>query len=187
MKLYVGLGNPGRQYENTRHNVGFKVLKAFAEKTGLQFDQRKFKARYGRIVLNGEEIICLLPQTYMNLSGEAVRDFVHYFKIDIRDILVVYDDMDLPCGRLRLRQKGSAGGHNGMKSILSLLNSEEIKRMRVGVSRPEYADKKDYVLGKFSPEEKKIMKEAFDRAAQALIDFSSRDFSEVMNVYNTKE
>ncbi len=187
MKLYVGLGNPGRSYENTRHNVGFSAVDTFAKETGLLFDQRKFKGKYGKIVLNDQEILVLKPQTYMNLSGEAVRDIASYYRIDPQDILVIYDDMDLPLGKIRLRKNGSGGGHNGMKNIIQLLSNSEIKRIRVGVGKNPNIEMKDYVLGKFTKEEKAVMKETYQTISSALIDYSKVDFDVLMNKYNASK
>lgn len=185
MKLYVGLGNPGKEYEKTRHNVGFCVMDCFANKTGLIFDQKKFNALYGKIKINGEDVIAVKPLTYMNLSGEAVREIANFYKIETNDIVIIHDDIDLPLGKLRLRYNGSGGGHNGMKNIVLNMSTQEIKRIRVGVSNNKLIDQKDYVLGKFSKEEQKIMKEAFDKAADALIDYTKVTFDQLMNKYNS--
>ncbi len=187
MKLYVGLGNPGKEYEKTRHNVGFRVLDAFAEKTGLLFSEKKFKAAYGKIRISGEEIMCVKPLTYMNLSGEAVQAIVSYYQIEPEDIVIIHDDIDLPCGKLRLRKKGSGGGHNGVKNILQLLGTKEIKRIRIGVGKNELIDQKDYVLGKFSKEEEAVMAQAYDKASEALVEYATHDFEYLMNKYNVKD
>ena len=187
MKLYVGLGNPGKKYERTRHNVGFCVLDAFARKTGLQFDEEKFKGLYGKVRIGNETVMCLKPQTYMNLSGEAVQAISSYFHIEPEDIVVIYDDMDLPLGKLRLRKSGSGGNHNGIKNIVQMMNTRNIKRIRVGVDKNPLYDQKDYVLSSFSEEEQKVMNDAFEKAADALIDFATHDFEYLMNHYNTKE
>lgn len=186
MKLFVGLGNPGREYNKTRHNVGFCVMDEFAKETGLVFDQKKFKAVYGKIRLNNEDVIAVKPKTYMNLSGEAVRDIANYYKIDTEDIVIIHDDMDLPLGKLRLRKNGSGGGHNGMKNIVMNMKTEDIKRIRIGVGKNQLIEMKDYVLGKFSKDEDKTMKEAYKKAANALIDLTKENFDKLMNDYNVK-
>lgn len=187
MKLYVGLGNPGKEYERTRHNVGFCVAEAFAEKTGLRFSERKFKAVYGKIRIKDEDILFVKPLTYMNLSGEAVQAISDYYKISPEDIVIIHDDMDLPLGKLRLRKNGSGGGHNGVKNIIQMLSTKEIKRIRIGVDKNHLIEQKDYVLGKFSKEEEEVMKKAYEKAADALIEYADHDFDWLMNKYNVKD
>ena len=133
MKLIVGLGNPGKQYEGTRHNVGFAVIDEIAERLHMSLDQAKFKGIYGMGHVEGEKIFLLKPLTYMNLSGESIGALMDYYQIDIEELLVIYDDLDLPVGRIRLRQRGSAGGHNGVKSTISHVGSQEFNRIRVGI------------------------------------------------------
>ncbi len=137
MKLIVGLGNPGRQYADTKHNIGFMVVDYLAGKLGIKVDKIKFKSIIGEGFVGTEKIVLAKPQTYMNLSGEAVLDMVQWYKPEPQDMLVIFDDMDLPLGKLRLRMKGSAGGHNGMKSIIYLVQSDEFPRLRIGIGRPE--------------------------------------------------
>ena len=185
--LYVGLGNPGRQYSKTRHNVGFNVLNTFAKEVNLEFDQKKFKAVYGKVKLNDVEVYAVKPETYMNLSGEAVREIANYYKIETEAIIVIHDDIDLPLGKLRLRRNGSGGGHNGMKNIINNMNTSEIKRIRVGVDNNKLIDQKDYVLGKFNKDEEKVMKDAYIKASQALIDLTTLTFDQLMNKYNVKD
>lgn len=184
MKLIVGLGNFGREYKNTRHNIGFMALDFYASKNKLNIDKKKFKGLYCETNINGEKVILLEPQTYMNLSGECVRDFVGYFHIDIKDILVIYDDMDLDVGVLRLREKGSAGGHNGIKNIIDNLKTSEFKRVRVGISKDNERNTIDYVLGKFKDEEKRIIDEKMERIGYLIEDFVRYDFNKVMSMYN---
>src|SRR5690606_6213301 len=138
MKFFVGLGNPGIKYEGTRHNIGFTVIDRLAEKLSIQIDKQQFNADYGMDVVGDEKVILFKPLTYMNLSGEAVRSFLDYYRIDLDDMVVIYDDLDLPLGKLRLRQKGSAGGHNGVKSIIDHVGSGEFKRIRFGIGRPKH-------------------------------------------------
>lgn len=186
MKFFVGLGNPGKKYEGTRHNIGFMVIDRLAEKLSIQMDKHQFNADYGMSIIGNEKVILFKPQTYMNLSGEAVRPFLDYYKIDRDDMLVIYDDLDLPLGKLRLRQKGSAGGHNGVKSIIDHVGSGEFKRIRFGIGRP--TDSRipivDYVLSSFGSEERVIVEEAVEKAALACEKWITTPFLEVMNEFN---
>ncbi len=184
MKLIVGLGNFGKEYKNTRHNIGFMALDYYAKKNNLEIDKKKFKGLYAETTINNEKVILLEPQTYMNLSGECVRDFVLYFHIDINDILVIYDDMDLDVGTLRLREKGSAGGHNGIKNIIQHIKTSEFKRVRVGISKDKERNVIDYVLGKFNEEDKKIIDEKIEKISYIIEDFVKHDFNKVMSMYN---
>ena len=184
MKLIVGLGNYGKEYQNTRHNIGFMALDFYAKQNNLNFDKRKFKGLYSETIINGEKVLLLKPQTYMNLSGECVRDFISYFHINTDDILVIYDDMDLDVGVLRLREKGSAGGHNGIKNIIQHIKSNEFKRVRVGISKDENRNTIDYVLGKFRDEEKKNIDEKIEIISHIIEDFTRYDFNKVMSKYN---
>ena len=184
MKLIVGLGNYGKEYKNTRHNIGFMALDHYCNKNNLSIDKKKFKGLYTETNINGEKVILLEPQTYMNLSGECVRDFVGYFHIDIKDILVIYDDMDLDVGVLRLREKGSAGGHNGLKNIIEHLKTSEFKRIRVGISKDKNRNTIDYVLGKFSGDEKMIIDEKIEKISYIIDDFVKYDFNKIMSMYN---
>ena len=186
MKLIIGLGNPGREYENTRHNAGFLVIDRLLNELNIDANKIKFNGHYCNFNYAGEKIIILKPDTYMNNSGECVLEFVNYYDIDIDDIIVVHDDLDLPVGSLRLRQKGSAGGQKGMDSIIRLLKSNEIKRIRVGISNNKNIDTKDYVLSKFTDEEKPLLMQAINSAKDALIYSFKHDFELVMNHYNIK-
>ena len=184
MKLIVGLGNPGKKYELTRHNSGFRVLDLFAEMVRVDIDREDFKGEYGKFKLDNEDIILFKPMTFMNLSGTAVREIVNFFKIDKEDIVIVYDDMAINPGDIRLRLKGSSGGQKGMQNIIENLGSEEIKRIRVGIGEPEY-DAIDYVLGKAKGEEAKALDDAILRAAHAIKDYLLLDdFTKAMNKYN---
>lgn len=185
MKLVVGLGNPGRQYENTRHNIGFMVIDDLLETTDLISTTTKFNANITDARLDGEKVLFVKPLTYMNLSGEAVRPILDWYKIDIKDMVVIYDDLDLPLGKLRFREKGSAGGHNGIKSMIQNLETEEFKRIRIGIDRPEYASIIDHVLTKFSSEEKEVINESIQKAALAIKDWiSGIEFKMLMNKYH---
>ncbi len=184
MKLIVGLGNPGKDYENTRHNCGFKVIDEIAKELNVTLDKAKFKGIYTKTSYKGEEVILLKPLTYMNSSGESVVEVMNFFKIDVEDILVIYDDLDMPVGKIRLREDGSAGGHNGMKSIIQHIKTQKFKRIRVGIDKDQFIPVIDYVLGKFRKDEKVIIEETFNRAAKAALYFVETDFMKVMNKYN---
>lgn len=186
MKLIAGLGNPGKKYEMTRHNVGFLCLEYFQKKHNLNFKLNKdMNAEVAEANINGEKCIFLKPQTFMNLSGEAVDKVTRYYKIANEDLVVIHDDMDLPLGTLRLREKGSAGGHNGIKNIILHLATEEFKRIRVGISGHEDIDAVDYVLGRFSKEEQEVLNKAFVKVTEAVEDFIKGDpFIIIMGRYN---
>ena len=186
VKLIIGLGNPGKEYENTRHNCGFMVLDKLAEDLGVNIDQAKFKGLYVKTKVQGEDVVLLKPQTYMNLSGESVGEVMRFFKISKEDILVIYDDLDLPVGKIRLRQNGSAGGHNGIKSLIQHVGGQDFKRIRVGIDRHPFIPVVDYVLGKFTNEQMVDLKDAINQAALAARDFVTQDFNRVMNTYNKK-
>ncbi|MDD6467438.1 MAG: aminoacyl-tRNA hydrolase [Erysipelotrichaceae bacterium] len=185
MKLIIGLGNPEAKYDGTRHNTGFMVMDRIAKQCQVNIDQKKFKALVSLTNIRGEKVLLMKPLTYMNLSGEAIQMAMHFYQIDPSDICVIYDDMDLPCGQLRLREKGSAGGHNGMKSIISHIGTDVFPRIRVGIDHSPY-DTIDYVLGRFSSEQMKLMESSLDRAADAALAFVTRKFQDVMNIYNRK-
>lgn len=184
MKLIVGLGNPGKEYALTRHNCGFMVIDALADKFNVSVEQKKFKSLYVKFKYHGEDIILLKPQTFMNLSGEAVIAAMNFFKIDIDDVLVIYDDLDMPVGKLRLRKSGSAGGHNGIKNIIAHLSSNNFKRIRVGIDRHPYIPVVDYVLSKFTKEESSMINQGIENARDAVLDYLDHDFDYAMNRYN---
>jgi PTH1 family peptidyl-tRNA hydrolase len=185
MKLIVGLGNPGKQYEETRHNVGFKVIDELSKKLNIELNETKFKGIYGRGMVQGEKVILLKPMTYMNLSGEAVSGVMRFYDIPSEDLLVCYDELDLPVGKIRLRYKGSAGGHNGIKSIINLLGTQEFNRIRIGIERPQPGSNiADYVLGKFKPEDKGPIHEMVEKSAEACEMWLEKPFLDVMNTYN---
>lgn len=187
MYLIAGLGNPGREYENTRHNAGFASIDRLAEKNHISIDMKKFQALCGTGYIGGQKVLLLKPQTYMNLSGESLRAACDFFKIDPeQELIVIYDDISLAPGQLRIRAKGSAGGHNGIKSIISHLGTQVFLRVKVGVGeKPQGWDLADYVLGHFSREEQQVMQESFDRAADAAAALLSEEVQQVMNEYNT--
>ena len=184
MKLIVGLGNPGKEYAGTRHNCGFMVIDRLASKLNVDVDQNKFKGLYAKVKYHGEDIILLKPQTYMNLSGESVNAVMNFFKIDKEDLLVIYDDLDMPVGKLRLRKTGSAGGHNGIKNIIAHLNSQDFKRIRVGIDRHKYMNVADYVLSRFSKVESEAIEQGIENAANAVLDYLDNDFNHAMTYYN---
>ena len=187
MYLIAGLGNPGREYENTRHNAGFASIDRLAEKNHISIDMKKFQALCGTGYIGGQKVLLLKPQTYMNLSGESLRAACDFFKIDPeQELIVIYDDISLAPGQMRIRAKGSAGGHNGIKSIISHLGTQVFLRVKVGVGeKPQGWDLADYVLGHFSKEEQQVMQESFDRAADAAAALLSEEVQQVMNEYNT--
>lgn len=186
MKMIVGLGNPGKQYELTRHNVGFLCLDKLQERYNLMFKfESSFNAMVATANIGGEKCVFVKPQTYMNLSGEAVGKILKYYKVEIQDMLVIYDDMDLPFGSLRLREKGSAGGHNGIKNIIAHLSTQEFKRIRVGISGHANIEAKDYVLGRFSKEEQASLAIVEERVSYAVEDFiGGKPFVIIMGNYN---
>ena len=184
MKLIVGLGNPDKEYEKTRHNVGFMVMDRLADVLNVSIDNKKFKGEYVKFKYHGEDVILLKPMTYMNNSGESVIQVMNYFKIDVDDLLIVYDDMDMPVGKLRLRQSGSAGGHNGIKNIIAHLNSQDFKRIRVGIDRHKYMNVADYVLSRFSKVESEAIEQGIENATNAVLDYLDNDFNHAMNYYN---
>ena len=187
MYLIAGLGNPGREYENTRHNAGFASIDRLAERNHISIDMKKFQALCGTGYIGGQKVLLLKPQTYMNLSGESLRAACDFFKIDPeQELIVIYDDISLAPGQLRIRAKGSAGGPNGIKSIISHLGTQVFLRVKVGVGeKPQGWDLADYVLGHFSKEEQQVMQESFDRAADAAAALLSEEVQQVMNEYNT--
>ena len=187
MYLIAGLGNPGREYENTRHNAGFASIDRLAEKNHISIDMKKFQALCGTGYIGGQKVLLLKPQTYMNLSGESLRAACDFFKIDPeQEMIVIYDDISLAPGQLRIRAKGSAGGHNGIKSIIAHLGTQVFLRVKVGVGeKPQGWDLADYMLGHFSKDEQQVMQESFDRAADAAAALLTEEVQQVMNEYNT--
>lgn len=183
MKLIVGLGNPGSKYEHTRHNMGFDVVDLFSDLAQIDIDKETFKGVLGRGKVFEHDVILLKPLTFMNLSGESVQEVVHFFKIPIEDIIVIYDDMALPPGTIRMRASGSSGGHKGMQNIIERLGTDQIKRIRVGIGEPTY-NNIDYVLSKPGKEEKALIDEAITKAVEALKTALSRNFETAMSKFN---
>ena len=188
MYIIVGLGNPDRKYRNTRHNVGFDVIDAIADKNHITVGERKYKALIGKGVVGGQKVVLVKPQTYMNLSGESVREVIDFYKIDEKsELIVISDDVSLDVGQIRIRKKGSAGGHNGLKNIILHLGHNEFHRVRMGVGeKPEGYDLVDYVLGHFPKEEREVMEESVVRAADAVEMMITDGTDAAMNQYNKK-
>ena len=187
MKLIVGLGNPGKEYTNTRHNVGFNFIDYYLNYKNINDSwNKKFDGLYIQTVINGEKVIFLKPQTYMNLSGNSVRKVIDYFNIDIDNILVISDDLDLIIGNFKLRPSGSSGGHNGLKSIESSIGTNNYKRLKIGISNDKDIDTKDYVLGNISKEDKSILNNLYKDLCLILDDYFYINFSDLMNKYNRK-
>ena len=184
MKLIVGLGNPGREYVNTRHNIGFMVLDKYTEENNLVFEKTKFSGLFVEKKINNDKIIFLKPQKYMNLSGEVIKKFVDFYKIETTDILIIHDDLDIELGKYKLRIKGSCAGHNGLRDIENNLGTDEYRRLKIGISNPRDRETKDYVLGNISKEEKEILKPIFKTAISIIDDFLNLTFEGLMNKYN---
>lgn len=189
MYCIVGLGNPEKKYENTRHNIGFDVIDAIAEKYSIAVRERGFRALFGKGVIEGQRVILVKPQTYMNLSGESVREITDYFKIDAEEeLIVISDDISLEAGGLRIRKKGSAGGHNGLKNIILHLGTENFKRIRMGVGeKPKDWELVDYVLGHFSGEERRKMDQGIEDAVKSVEIILTDGADKAMNVFNKKK
>lgn len=185
MRLIVGLGNPGKEYENTRHNAGFMVIDHYAKKNNI-VNYKDFKnGLYYEINYKGEKIIFLKPQSYMNLSGEVVRKYVEYFKINIDDIVIIHDDMDINIGNIKLKLNGSPAGHNGIKNIIQNLKTENVKRIKIGISKNNI-NQIDYVIGRFNKEEINILDNVKETVCDVINDYLNTDFDKVMSKYNKK-
>ena len=186
MYIIAGLGNPERKYDGTRHNIGFSAITALADKYNISMDMKKHKALCGKGVIEGQKVILAQPLTYMNLSGESIRELVDYYKIDPEDeLIIIYDDINLAPGRLRIRAKGSAGGHNGIKNIIAHLGTQEFNRIRIGVGeKPKGWDLVDYVLGRFAAEEEPVIREALQKTIEACVVIMNEDIRAAMNQFN---
>lgn len=189
MYLIAGLGNPGKDYDHTRHNVGFDALDVIASKNGIAINEIKHKGLLGKGMIGGEKVILLKPQTYMNLSGESILEVAQYFKIDPEtEVIVLCDDIDLAPGSIRIREKGSAGGHNGLKNIILHLHTENFTRVRMGVGeKPSGGDLVNHVLGHFAGEDQKKMEECYEQVAKAVECMITEGPQKAMNLYNTKK
>ena len=183
LKLIVGLGNPGKEYENTRHNAGFKFIDKFASSLNLNFNKEKFGGLYTEFNYQNEKIILLKPQKYINLSGEVLIKFKDFYKIDTKDILIIFDDLDTELGQIKIKYKGSSGGHNGLKNIEYHLHTVEYKRIKIGISKNSN-DKIDYVIGKMPKEELEKLEKVTDKANEILKDYLNMNFDNLMNKYN---
>jgi len=186
MKLIVGLGNPGKEYENTRHNIGFYMIDNYVKSHGFDGWKSKFNGLYMETNLFGEKVIFLKPQSYMNLSGGVVRRFVDFYKIDVSDIFIISDDLDLNIGNFKLKDRGSSGGHNGLKDIEKNLGTQEYNRLKIGIANNKLIDTKDYVLGKFSKDDLSIYHDLVKTVIDIIDDYFSHDFKSLMNKYNRK-
>lgn len=189
MFIIAGLGNPTSQYEGTRHNIGFDVMDALAEKYNISISEKKHKALCGKGVIEGEKVLLVKPQTYMNLSGESIAEILNYYKLDAEeDFLVVFDDISLAPGNIRIRKKGSAGGHNGIKNIIAMTGTQNFKRIKVGVGeKPKGWNLADYVLGRFSDEDRKKVNDAIEDAIGAVSMILRGETDQAMNCYNAKK
>lgn len=188
MYIIAGLGNPGKQYDMTRHNIGFHTIDYMADKYGVKLNKLKFKSVYGEANICGEKAYLVKPQTYMNLSGDAVWEMAQFYKIPVENIIIINDDISLDAGRIRVRAKGSAGGHNGLKSIIYRLNSDEFPRVKIGVGAPknENYDMADFVLGRFTKKEIPVMEEAIMKAETAVSEIIKNGVQSAMNLCNGK-
>lgn len=188
MYIIVGLGNPGKEYAHTRHNVGFETIDILADRMGIEVEEKKHKGLCGKGILAGQKVILLKPQTYMNLSGDSVGEMAQFYKIPPENIIVINDDISLDVGRIRVRPKGSAGGHNGLKSIIYRLNSDTFPRVKMGVGAPKHEDYDlaDFVLGRFTKEEIPVMEDAIMKAEKAVAEIIKNGVQSAMNKYNGK-
>lgn len=187
MRMIVGLGNPGQKYASTKHNIGFMAVDEIAAHYQVELNHEKFEAEYGTFFLAGEKVFLVKPLTYMNDSGRAVQALMAYFQIQLDEIVIIYDDMDLPVGKIRLRQHGSAGGHNGIKSLISYLRGSDFNRIRVGTGHPQHGSVVDWVLSPFSKDAQPDVLRSLDNACGAVADWLTQDdFMQTMNRFNRK-
>ena len=186
MFLIVGLGNPEQEYSNTRHNMGFNTVNKLAQEYKIELNKTKFKGIYGKGIIEDEKVIILKPQTYMNLSGESIIEVMNFYKIDLKDMIVIYDDIDVEPGKIKIRKKGGAGSHNGMKSVIENVNSEEFIRIRVGIGTPEHKnDMINYVIGKIpTEEEREVLDKGTDKAKEAIKEILKNGIDSAMNKFN---
>lgn len=185
MKIIAGLGNPGQKYDKTKHNTGFMTMDHYLDEKGLSLDKDKFEGLWTKQKINGEDVILLEPQAYMNESGRSVSQVANFFKVDPEDILIIQDDMDMPIGKIRIRANGKSGGHNGIKSIIRDLGTEKFNRLKIGIRHPKNATVVSWVLTPFNDEQQKLMDDAFDTSVKIIDDFiAGRDSQYLMNKYN---
>ncbi len=183
MFLIVGLGNPGKEYDRTRHNIGFEIIDYISDKYNIDINRIKFKGAYGEGFINNKKVILLKPQTFMNLSGDSIREIMNFYKLSEDEVVVIYDDISLEIGKIRIREKGSAGGHNGIKSIISNLGSDKFPRVKVGVGAPAH-DLVSHVLGKFSVDEWSHMEKVMPVVCESVEEMLKSDVKSAMNKYN---
>ncbi|WP_043582291.1 aminoacyl-tRNA hydrolase [Acetivibrio clariflavus] len=187
LSVVIGLGNPGPRYENTRHNVGFDTIDQLSKKHNIAVTKVKYKAVIGDGNIGGHRVLLVKPQTFMNLSGESVREIIEWYKVPVKNIIIIYDDIDLPVGKIRIRPKGSAGTHNGMRSVIYQIQSEDFPRIRIGIDKPPQGwELADFVLSKFSADERKSVEEAIENAADAVEVILNSGIDKAMNRYNNK-
>lgn len=185
MYLIIGLGNPEPEYSNTRHNMGFDVINMLSKEFDISVNKTKFNALNGTGSINGEKVILVKPQTFMNLSGQAIREYVNFYKVDLNNVIVVYDDIDIEKGKIKIRKNGSAGSHNGMKSVISEIGTEKFPRIRVGTGKPLYKnDLINYVLEKISEEEREILNQGIISAKEAIKEILKNGIDKAMNKFN---
>lgn len=187
MYVIVGLGNPGKKYENTRHNMGFITVDVIADMLNTKVDKIKFKALVGETNFSGQKVLLVKPQTYMNLSGQSVREVMNFYKVPDENLIVIYDDIDIATGKIRVRKAGSAGTHNGMRDIVYQLQSDRFPRIRVGIGSDKKHDLKSFVTGGFSKEEKPLLEDAVMRSAKAALAIISDGIDKAMNEYNIRD
>lgn len=186
MYIIAGLGNPGKKYENTRHNMGFIAIDLLAEEFGIKVDKLKFKSLVGEGRIAGQRVLLMKPQTYMNLSGEAIREAVNFYKIDPGELIVIYDDIDIPTGTFRIRKKGSAGTHNGMRSVVYQIQSDQFPRIRVGIGSETKMDLINYVVGGISKSERELLEDSLVKSAKAAACIVEKGIDKAMNEYNVR-
>ena len=185
MYIIVGLGNPEPEYSNTRHNMGFDTINKLAKKYNIEFSKTNFKGIYGTGIIEGEKVILLKPQTYMNLSGESIKEIINFYKLNTDNLIIIYDDIDIEPGIIKLRKTGGPGTHNGMKSVIKEIGTEKFSRVRIGIGKPEHkGDLINYVIGKIPEEDKKILEKSTDVAKDAVIEIIKNGMDKAMNLFN---
>lgn len=185
MYLIVGLGNPESDYANTRHNMGFHVVNKLAKEYEIDMARKKFNSEYGNAIIEGEKVILVKPQTFMNASGEAIVEFVKFYKIELDKVIIIYDDVDIEPGKIRIRKSGSPGSHNGMKSVVHFLNNENFPRIRVGIGKPKDDENMiEYVIGAIPEEEKKELEDGVEKAKEAIVELLKNGIDASMNQFN---
>ena len=185
MYLIVGLGNPDAEYDNTRHNMGFNAINEISKKYNIKLKKNKFQGLFEIGDIEGQKVILVKPQTYMNLSGNCVKEIVDFYKIEKENIIIIYDDMDIEPGKIKIRKKGSSGGHNGIKSIIQMLGTDEFPRIRIGIGKPEHkGDEINYVIGAIPDEEKERLIQGVEKAEKALIEILKNGIDIAMNKFN---